>query len=174
MKRIIRNGIFESNSSSTHAICICTDKKLLEEMEHPTHLYFGIGQHGWEFQTLGTPEERANYLYTGILECYGYDGYKEKINKVKDILETYGCEAKFEESRWIKYDDIDYVYLAYGYVDHGDELQEFIEAVLDNPDLLYEYLFSDYSYVQKGNDNDGWGCGNTNEKYNHEEFYKGN
>ena len=70
MKKVIRKGTFETNSSSTHAICICTDKKLLEEMEYPEHLYFGIGEHGWEYERLNTPKEKANYLYTAILYIY--------------------------------------------------------------------------------------------------------
>ena len=172
MKKIIRQNVFETNSSSCHAICICTDKKLLEEIKHPKYLYFGIGKHGWEFETLSTPEEKANYLYTGILSCYK-DKSKEKIEKLENMLSSFGCTAEFATPKWWEYEGEVYLDSDCGYVDHSDELKEFIDEILDNPTLLYNYLFSDNSYVLKGNDNSE-DTPEIYEHYNHYEYYKGN
>ena len=172
MKKVIRKCTFETNSSSTHAICICTDKELLKDIEPSKYLYFGIGMHGWEFKTLSTSEEKANYLYTGILACYP-DESKEKIEKLESILLDFGCVSTFATPKWREFNNEVYLDHDCGYIDHSDELKEFIDELLDNPTLLYNYLFSDNSYVLKGNDNSD-GIPEIYEHYNHYEYYKGN
>lgn len=169
MKKIIRQATFETNSSSTHAICICTDKKLLEEIEYPNYLFFGIGEHGWEYERLNTPKEKANYLYTAILLLYDKKEYSEKINTIFDWLNDIGVKAEFEKPIYNK----EYGFLDNGYIDHVPELKDFVNAILRSPKLLYKYLFSNYSYVQKGNDNSDYDV-DINEDYDHKEFYKGN
>lgn len=167
MKKIIRQATFETNSSSTHAICICNDKKLLEEIEYPEYLYFGIGEHGWEFEVLDTPEKKANYLYTAILELYDKKEASKKVNIIFEWLGDIGVVAKFEEKIYDKYGSLN------GYIDHVEGLQDFVDAIFRSPKLLYKYLFSDYSYVQKGNDNSYYDV-DINEDYDHKEFYKWN
>ena len=86
-----------------------------------------------------------------------------------------------------------HAYLDNGYVDHGDELAEFLDIILSNEDLLMRYLFGD-STVYTGNDNqdnDPSGCNIAEAEYydwgankwmpnpyhdteNYEYFYKGN
>lgn len=44
MKRQIRKSVFETNSSSTHAICI-TKKK--DNYKLPDHIDFEFGKFGW-------------------------------------------------------------------------------------------------------------------------------
>ena len=175
MKRIVRQCVFESNSSSTHAICICTDKWYLD-YEIPETLYFGIGEHGWEFKTLSTPEEKANYLYTGILYKYGKIEGQKYIDKIFKMLGDKGCEAEFEEPEWRDWGNGEF-HLYNGYVDHVGELEEFINALFKRSHMLLDYLFSDKSFVIKGNDNssdDERRALDFKVDYDYEEFYKGN
>ena len=44
-----------------------------------------------------------------------------------------------------------------GYIDHPGDLYEMIDALLEDPELLYGYLFNDNSMVSTGNDNDDRG-----------------
>ena len=181
MKRQIRSSVFETNSSSTHSIAISKAPVVIGKSIH-----FGIGEFGWENDTADT----ADYLYTAILE---QNNSSELLNKLKEILDKHSIEYKFEEPRYVKssYGE----YLDYGYIDHGYELGEFIDAVLSNEDLLMRYLFGD-STVYTGNDNqesDPSGCDIADEYYwteengkyveklnpyhdsvNYEYFYKGN
>ena len=48
MKRQIRRGTFETNSSSTHAICIAKDDYELKD-----HIDFHTGEYGWECKEYG-------------------------------------------------------------------------------------------------------------------------
>ena len=168
-KKIIRNRIFETNSSSTHAICICTDSRLLKDIEYPNELFFGISDHGWEFETLKTSEQKADYLYTAIL-CI-YEDKKErnqKINKIYQYLLDIDVLAKFEDPI---YDE--YGWLENGSVDHAWELENFINSILKSSKLLYKYLFSNYSFVEKGNDNSDRDV-DIKVDYDHKEFHKWN
>lgn len=47
MKKQIRRGCFETNSSSTHAICIATD----DVLNIPKDIHFGFDDFGWECDT---------------------------------------------------------------------------------------------------------------------------
>ena len=169
MKRIIRKGTFETNSSSTHAIAICKDR---DNIVVPSELYFGFEYHGWENETLDTPEEKANYLHTAIAELHSKKEYQEIINDIFSKLLAYDCVATFEESEW---DDDDYWSYGQGSVDHVWELREFLEKILNNDNLLYRYLFSNKAFVIKGNDNDYRSVWDEANKYETDYlFWKGN
>lgn len=176
MKKQIRQGVFETNSSSIHAIAIATDTKY----PLPDIIEFRFGDFGWEFDKLTSRKERANYLYT----CLAYvdkDKLKEYLQFISTTLKSHGISVYFEDFRlrpftWYTDDKVEF-YLEPAndaYVDHGDEAREFVEAVCSDEKLLLDYLFSDKSYVLTGNDNDDRDVTIINEDYPHLEFYKGN
>lgn len=128
--RQVRNGVFETNSSSVHSICIQKDKNITL----PNNIYFGIGEYGWEFDCVDT----ASYLYTLILNS---EDKEEKLNTLKSVLDKYNISYTFEEPQYT------------GYVDHSYEAVDFVEAVLNDEDLLLRCLFGTDSCVYTGNDN---------------------
>ena len=137
MKQIRRN-VFETNSSSTHSICI--SKKPVSA--RGKSISFHIGEYGWE----GGYANTANYLYTAIL-CM--DDHAELLEKLKAALDRYEITYHFEEPEFY-----DSGWLKNGHIDHSDETRDFVEAVLADDDMLIRYLFGS-SYVCTGNDN---GC----------------
>jgi hypothetical protein len=148
MKQIRRN-VFETNSSSTHSICI--SKKPVVPRKH---IHFGIGEYGWESSCVNA----VDYLYTAILE---QGDSSELLEQLKFILDNYSIEYEFDEPIYKTSSDGKYKWIDYGYVDHGYETREFIDAVLSNDDLLMRCLFGD-SFVYTGNDN---GCDHDNMCY---------
>ena len=162
--RTIRRNIFETNSSSTHSICI-TDQD--ENIKFPKSVNFKFGKFDWEFDDYVDTEDKASYLYTAIFECYGQKGASEKIQIIKDALDKKGIEYEFEEPKFGEYG------FDFGYIDHGDETKEFVDAVLKSDDRLYRYLFSYNSYILTGNDNSMLNV-DIKADYPHEEYYKGN
>ena len=148
MKTQVRRGVFETNSSSVHSICITTE----DEFEHfPAEVVFTPGEFGWESDRYYDLESKASYLWTAIInyvdEMCWYD--VETCKKmIVATLEKYNIKAIFiggiPGER----------YSATGYIDHGNELDEFIKDVVNDEDRLMQYLFSDRSYVATGNDND--------------------
>jgi len=154
MKQIRRN-VFETNSSSTHSICISK-----APVTAGKHIYFGIGEYGWENDCV----DIADYLYTAILEQYDTN---ELLEKLKDMLDSHSIEYEFEEPKYETSSDGKYKWLNHGYIDHSGETREFIDAVLSDDNMLMRCLFGD-SCVYTGNDNQDdnpSGCNIADEKY---------
>ena len=87
----IRKSLFETNSSSTHAICIA---KSNDDLDIPKTLVFEPNYFGWEEGILYTTEERASYLYTAILCKYlDYDN-----KSIKDSRKNFPLYNKLNDS----------------------------------------------------------------------------
>ena len=153
----IRQGVFETNSSSTHAISIC---EFHSNIELPEVVLFETNQDfGWEFEDYTDVYSKANYLWLAI--CYKYNnlGQEDELIRAKSTLTQYleriGVKAEFEDRRYVEsewYDDM-YINMR-GYIDHPEDLYELVDAVLESPELLYGYLFNSESMVSTGNDSD--------------------
>lgn len=133
----IRNNVFETNSSSTHSICI---SRAQAKIPVGQTVHFRTGEYGWENDTV---YDTASYLYTGIMNN---DGAEENLKKLEEMLDEMGVKCDFRprgKTRWGG---------DYGYVDHSYELIPFIHAVLSSKDLLARYLFGN-SFINTGNDN---------------------
>ena len=81
--RQIRNGVFETNSSSTHSICI--SKEPVKDENVPTYLNIRTDKDfGWETDCYNSPEEKAAYLCS-VMEWCELDAEKEEfLNKLKN------------------------------------------------------------------------------------------
>jgi hypothetical protein len=142
----IRQGVFETNSSSMHSIAI--PKQTLDWADEYAYLIFQYGEFGWEFEQV----DHLNYLYTALLYS---DKRKEYIQHIKDVLDKYCpfCTYSFED----EYEDFgeDYNPISYiepGYIDHGYEaMSEMIEPLMQDDELLLRYLFMGEVYT--GSDN---------------------
>ena len=146
MKRQIRRGCFETNSSSTHAICIA--KADVNKESFPIHVTFTHGEFGWENEEYSDLWSKASYLYQAICCCYEEDEKQEKLDKITEMLGEYGISCDFEPDKDKQWGD--------GYIDHGYGTIGFVDAVLEDCDKLLRYLFGD-SMVITGNDNsDGY------------------
>lgn len=150
MKRQIRRSTFETNSSSTHAICITRDGYTKRD-----YIEFCIGEFGWESDTYSDVHSRASYLITAIFNS-DKDYADEKLQQLKDILDDNHIDYTIPTPKidsWEYGGDIEYYYNIDGYIDHAGETREFVEAVLSDSDRLMRYLFGD-SMIITGNDND--------------------
>lgn len=145
MKIQIRRSVFETNSSSTHSICI---SKAPAEIKNDASVYFRIGEYGWETDT---EYDVSSYLYTAILM---FDDYEELLTKLKSILDKNNISYEFEEPEFshTNYNGVKHSYLENGYIDHYEETREFVNTVLSNEDMLMRMMFGD-SVVYTGNDN---------------------
>lgn len=159
MKRQIRRNVFETNSSSTHSICI-TKNDILDEKRN--WITFYTGEFGWEHETLYSITSKASYLYTAILYLEKYGDYEGLLDKLKSILNENNIEYEFiePENDW-------------WYIDHCGNLIDFINDILNDESKLMRYLFSSDSFIITGNDNSGSDV-DINVNYEHDEYYKGN
>ena len=169
----VRNGIFETNSSSTHAMVVAAAPARVV----PTEVYFGICEFGWEWDMLYTISEKAAYLYTSALCIYGKSNEQAIKNKLTAALAIFCINCFFEQHEWYKDTD----WLDNGNIDHcgEDQHKEWVDLMLNNPDDLVRFLFNSDSYIVTGNDNcDEFEAEEFNQKmhpnYAATVYYKGN
>ena len=138
--RQIRNGVFETNSSSIHSIALSHH---LFVPGFPDRIHFYLGEYGWDFDEV----EPSSYLYTAIMSIYNKEEREEKIECLTSFLDLHDIKYDFQEPRFDEGG-----YLNNGYIDHGYELREFIDKILSDDYLLSNFLFG-ATMVFTGNDN---------------------
>ena len=168
MKIQIRRGVFETNSSSVHTITITKNSN---NLKFPKKLIFDSGDYGWEHASLTTPEEKASYLWEGIISAFpdhknkNLTEYNKAIASITKILKSVGIKAvfKYNNPKYIKSKFEDYYYYEFcdkdgnvddGYIDHSSELCTFLYDVCFDKTKLLNYLFSTESFIKTGNDNE--------------------
>ncbi len=145
----IRNHCFETNSSSVHAICI----NVTENPVYPECVEFAFDDFGWTHLNYTDMSDRANYLWTALTNTYiVYGGDKELEKELENI--------KNKIINWFEEDRIKYEFHTpakdsweLGYVDHSEDLEDFLNWVLECKENLYQYLFTNNSFIETGNDN---------------------
>lgn len=142
----VRKKIFETNSSSTHAICIAKEN----DYTIPASLNFELGEFGWQERFIYDTWELASYLYTGILSYYRDVEVEDFKNYIYEVLGKRGCECSFETPRTDRYG------LMYGYIDHAENLGAFLGAIRKSEKALLRFLLSPDSFIITGNDNSDW------------------
>ena len=138
MKASVRNGVFETNSSSVHAIVI--NKKNLAENNNSI-VKIECGDYGWEFEEYRSPFQKMNYLWTAIVDNNeDLDSWKEYL------IEALGFPKNiiFVDEPKDVFNDV---------IDHAEELKEFLVRMKSDPVLLKKFIFGD-SYIITSNDND--------------------
>lgn len=143
----IRKGLFETNSSSTHAICIGKNN---HDLEIPSELTFKVGEFGWEDEIYYDVTTLASYLYTALTTWYDKKELTKHVNRIYTLLGNNGCKATFIEP------SVGAWGLTDGYIDHSEGLGEFLNKVLSSDKALLRYLFSPNSFIVTGNDNGDW------------------
>lgn len=146
----IRKGVFETNSSSVHAICITKNSN---NYYVPDELHFGFGEFGWQFDTYDSVSDKASYLWTAICSLYddleSVELIKGKIedwikSSYPDTVITFSMPTKDENWNLLEFD---------GYIDHSEDTRDFVDYVLENANNLFDYLFDYDSFIATGNDN---------------------
>lgn len=137
----VRNGVFETNSSSTHSLCI--SKK--EVVDKPLHMEFYLDYFGWDERECSP----SDYIYTAIVlhDIRTNDSKKNKwLPRLRSFLIENDVTWYFEDPN----DNDDFE------IDHGYELLPLIDKLLDDHDMLARALFGADSIVYTGNDNIDW------------------
>lgn len=177
----IRKGIFETNSSSVHTLCINKNDKVKVPK---SFTFYKDTQFGWSYDTYYDSMSKGDYLYQ-ILQSYAFEEGRKEWESTDTYLSTYKDDPtyvwyspenypeydaiikKHEDMLKSKIEDILNTYgctditwddtvheqlYQDGYVDHVHEAHQFFEDMIYNPELLISFLFGD-SCIYTGNDN---------------------
>lgn len=182
MKIQIRKGLFETNSSSTHAIAIqsypnmlyvqsLTDEELnkiykdenIKKIKYPEKVKFNFGCFGWEQTTIKDVETKASYLYTAMMSNLAFDEFDGAIKRIKRWLNEEGIDCELQPYKSVEKDYFSAYWTSkfnvepkddeFYYIDHSDETMEFVCHVIATKNHLFNFLFGD-SIIMTGNDNE--------------------
>ena len=142
--KTIRKSVFETNSSSTHSICI--SKKMPEKL--PKIITFEAGQYGWKFDEVF---DTASYLYTAL--ATKSTQLETDLAHIASVLEKHGIEYCFKPLNMVfsmyskKLEVVDV------WIDHSNELSDFLRDIMSDDDRLLRFLCAPDSKILTGNDN---------------------
>lgn len=165
----IRRGVFETNSSSVHAIAIVKAKQELNsyyydeycDYKDETYSYRGKslvikpGCFGWENKKLVSPKDKASYLMTTAMLLGRFDEFKEKLStwfKEKNIkfrFKNTPEELKFDDPKDERYHLEYYILLHKKYDDVKDKV--FSEEDLKR-EQLNDLCFENDIYIDHFNE----------------------
>lgn len=148
----IRNGVFETNSSSTHSIVINSGEY---QIPKDTNIDILTGEFGWEIEYYSGFYDKASYALTYAINCGSSNTNLELLNQVltehisSESIITYNGHSYEELIKYIESSD-GYNY-DMGYIDHQslDEASE----IFENSETLSDFLFSSNSWFETDNDN---------------------
>lgn len=142
MKKLIRNGVFETNSSSCHSISIADQTKdfvydTITPDSEGNVILMG-GEFGWEWFKTNDALTKANYAIVQFL-------HDEKVlENIKEII-----KANTEAENVIILASSEWNDSNYSYVDHDS-----CGIVPSNDRELNNFIFNKNSWLFGGNDND--------------------
>ena len=149
MKSAIRDGVWETNSSSTHSICIHND----DNIQFPHYIYFGIediesdGSYWYDGNHWATIQGRANYLNTILAVIDDKTEYVNVQKKLKDWLNEINVKSEWKKLKWN--DDGTLC----GYYEIKDSCSDVIcNKIINDKILFYKYLFGKHSQIIMGYD----------------------
>ena len=166
MKRQIRRGCFETNSSSMHSLTVRKEgvSGTLHVDEYENKVITHFGEFGWGYDYYTDPENKLSYLVTMLVETHG-DCYSmeelcetEDFQKINNAIASYcHCDGilideKLEQAT--SYDGIKkYEWNEHeGYVDH--QSVESIDSLLESYDCtIEEFIFDKGIALIIDNDN---------------------
>lgn len=141
MKYKIRNSFFETNSSSVHALC-CAGNNNVSSLDQLQKIR--TDGFGWDYNVLKSPEKKASYIFSLILDA-------GKSTDLIEFLNAINKEVNFET-----YGDC--------YVDHGyEKYDKFIPKIREIGYL--NFILNDCYYIILDNDNSDMGNIEANEPF---------
>lgn len=173
----IRKGVFETNSSSVHAIavdahsdphdweyCYALERYTEDSNNDNEVLQFVPGDFGWEFALLSEPVEKASYLSALALCIARANVYEQEKKGIKEkILDQY--EKIFVEpaKEWLSEFKVRCEFATpeldedgfpqEGDIDHFEDAIPAYQEIMGSVDAFMGFLFGRSSFVWTGNDN---------------------
>lgn len=152
MRKTVRIGCFETNSSSLHSLIVARGNRVIPDYMKKSPVVITGGEFGWEYETYKDPVSKLEYVYTGLTSLAGDNPatpeeikYAHILDKVKEALATVGVDVEWSSS--------ESGYYPTGYIDHVYELRDFLDYLGESDDNILDFIFDEYSSIATGNDN---------------------
>lgn len=145
MGQLIRHGVFETNSSSTHSIVVNRNGDYVGLTPNDDNeIAVRPNDFGWATDTFEKPEEKLSYLLIYIRDWIPVETLKLVYTKrLLDMVKEHTGATNI----YLDGDDND------GYIDHQSVEHGELECYFSDPELMKDFVFGRGSYVETGNDN---------------------
>ncbi len=166
----VRNGVFETNSSSTHSISICADADGIYETVVPDKdgtIVLSGGRFGWEPIKYYDCLTKMNYaaIFTASPGTYkDYDKFQAEFARARELLiqvikEHTGAKEIVFDFTVEQYNKDKTFISGNSYIDHQSDLTEQGDALeaFASKQTLKDWLFNPKSKLETGNDNGYYG-----------------
>jgi len=152
-RKMIRTGVFETNSSSCHTITVSreTNPALYTSItpDHNGEIVVTPREFGWEWETYTDPESKLCYLMLYIRDWVRNqptkDLFTDTLNRVV-LAHTHATKLSLRPSTSSSWDD--------GYIDHQSVEDNDCHFLFDEDEKLKNFIFSPSSTISTGNDNE--------------------
>lgn len=148
MKQLIRNSVFETNSSSCHSISVGNSGVYKGyPVEEDGSVIIEHGFYGWEKKMYTSVCDRLSYVWIYIRDWSGAKSkdFLEMFTKV--VLDHTGGIEIIEDPRPAD------SYSNQGYIDHQSVEDSDLDFIFESEAVLKSFLFDSKSYLQTDNDN---------------------
>jgi hypothetical protein len=142
MQTQVRQGVFETNSSSTHSLTISESTDLLSKPFIGEKVELNAGEYGWEFETYDSPIGKAEYLFTDALMGPGCEKFPMSCDKVQMLVRAIEEHAGVE----VLIGSTD------GYIDH-QSVGICDEVWAGGIESVKNFIFNPGCIIETGNDN---------------------
>lgn len=146
MKESIRNGVFETNSSSTHSISIRGGDYKPSEWTPDSDGNIDVypGEFGWEYEDYYDPMSKASYCLTYAAND-GEGGNSELLTMLREVIaETTGAKS-------VTFCKSSCSYNPWGYIDHQSD--GVCTPAFESKESLRDFIFNPASELHTDNDN---------------------
>lgn len=136
MKKLIRTGVFETNSSSAHSITLASaTQQFILDTIYPDQfgrVYVNGGEFGWEWRKYNDAQTKLDYAYQGNVDVEMLERVvKEQTGATEVVFSKKGYES--------------------GYIDH--QSSGTVNEVCIDDARTRDFIFNKNSWLFTGNDN---------------------
>lgn len=166
IKKIIREGILETNSSSSHSVCICMDGSLSNPGDKTWDLDIrdGILYIPEPIMVFGRSEFKSNRCLLKIQYAYGLafqirpvEQYRvtEVLKKVTGVQEVSIAWVNEYKRKMVEtHEDYSKIYVDTPEIDH--QSTDLFYSIFENDEVLKEFIFNPKSWLYGGSDEIEW------------------
>ena len=150
MTTLIRRGVFETNSSSTHSLVIteAVDFQTVSLNDWGA-LVIHPQDFGWEQETYGDAESKLSYTAIYVRDWVQNQSEQEAFKTMLDemLIEYTGASyvqhPEEKEGSWG----------SGGYIDHQSVENHDLHFLFESPATLKNFIFGRHNYIETDNDN---------------------
>jgi len=154
---VTRRAVFETNSSSTHSICVSLDTEINDGLyvnpEGICKIY--PGEFGWGYSQHNDAASKASYMLTHVMSSKEQGYCLDEVKQTERLDMLRGVIQSVTGAKEVEFVPNTEEYWKWGYIDHQsiESNGGAGEPVWQSPEVLRRFIFSRESLLEIDHDN---------------------